>query len=342
MILVSGYACKTGLGYVCRRLVDNLPAQRWLVVEHDRHGWGTLHHETTTHVVTANKHQGASDTWLPAGIFADSGVHAVVAAERVSPRGLFAEAKRRGIRTVLLVMAEWFHLGHPWVPHTDVFVAHTMQGYEHLCNLGLKGRTVMIPMPLDLREFPYRERVRADRFVFCNGWGGVQHRKGLGAVIEALDLDYTAISVQTQQPLAGVLPSGSVCRTETGSPAELYAEVDVAVQPSRWEGVGLQILEAMACGCPVLTSDAPPMSDYIRQAHGCDAGKLLAPASMGWQQLGGTTPWPDARVSGVDLLAKINELRGHDLRQMSREARLYIELIHGEQSWRRLREVIDG
>ncbi|MEM7165405.1 MAG: glycosyltransferase [Planctomycetota bacterium] len=38
----------------------------------------------------------------------------------------------------------------------------------------------------------------------------------------------------------------------------------VSVQPSLWEGIGLPILESLAEGTPVVTTDGPPMSEYIR------------------------------------------------------------------------------
>jgi 1,2-diacylglycerol 3-alpha-glucosyltransferase len=43
----------------------------------------------------------------------------------------------------------------------------------------------------------------------------------------------------------------------------LFASADVCVAPSRWEGLGLHLYEAMALGLPVITNDAPPMNEVI-------------------------------------------------------------------------------
>jgi glycosyltransferase involved in cell wall biosynthesis len=38
----------------------------------------------------------------------------------------------------------------------------------------------------------------------------------------------------------------------------LYEDVDVFVYPSRYEEFGLPVLEAMACGYPIITSNVSP------------------------------------------------------------------------------------
>jgi glycosyltransferase involved in cell wall biosynthesis len=58
---------------------------------------------------------------------------------------------------------------------------------------------------------------------------------------------------------------------------ELIALIQAAtalVQPSLAEGFGLPVLEAMACGCPVIASDIPPLREVLG-----GAGILVAPAS---------------------------------------------------------------
>lgn len=46
----------------------------------------------------------------------------------------------------------------------------------------------------------------------------------------------------------------------------LFAEHDVCLAPSRWEGLGLHLFEATAFGLPVLANDVPPINEVI--THG--------------------------------------------------------------------------
>ncbi len=58
----------------------------------------------------------------------------------------------------------------------------------------------------------------------------------------------------------------------------LFAAADVCLAPSRWEGLGLHLYESMALGLPVITNDAPPMNEVIRDG---DNGLLVASRRRG-------------------------------------------------------------
>ncbi len=47
----------------------------------------------------------------------------------------------------------------------------------------------------------------------------------------------------------------------------LFASADVCLAPSRWEGLGLHLYESMGLGLPVITNDAPPMNEVIRDGE---------------------------------------------------------------------------
>lgn len=53
---------------------------------------------------------------------------------------------------------------------------------------------------------------------------------------------------------------------------ELYAQAGVFLMPSNHEGFGLTALEAMACGCPVVTTKCNGNGEYIEDGVNCLAG----------------------------------------------------------------------
>lgn len=79
----------------------------------------------------------------------------------------------------------------------------------------------------------------------------------------------------------------------------LYNLASLAVMPSLYEGFGLPILEAMACGCPVVTSDRGAMKEVA-----ADAGFLVDPKSVD------AIAHAMQRLVGDSLLAKSLKAKG--------------------------------
>jgi 1,2-diacylglycerol 3-alpha-glucosyltransferase len=86
----------------------------------------------------------------------------------------------------------------------------------------------------------------------------------------------------------------------------LFASGDVCVAPSRWEGLGLHLYEAMALGLPVITNDAPPMNEVIADR---DNGLLCRSRRRGRASSGIPAQRPVVR----DLSRAIEEVREPDL-----------------------------
>ena len=140
---------------------------------------------------------------------------------------------------------------------------------------------------LDLFKPHSLEPVRAGNVTFFHSSYHGAERKGTDLVIKAFaELPEQAILiVHTKAELKEVFPSLKttvenlersgrlISHHETVSAPGLYHLGDVYVYPSRLEGIGLTIAEALACGLPVITSNNPPMNEFVE--HGKN-GRLVA------------------------------------------------------------------
>jgi glycosyltransferase-like protein len=148
-----------------------------------------------------------------------------------------------------------------------------------------------------------RSRVGAnDRMLFLTV-GGIEPRKGTRELIEALALvrdrlrpppllvvigghsfqDHQHYRDDVLERARQLALDGTLALPGTVADAELpawYHAADAFVFPSVKEGFGLVVLEAMAAGLPVITSDLPVFHEYLQDGRGallvpaCDAGAL--------------------------------------------------------------------
>lgn len=130
-----------------------------------------------------------------------------------------------------------------------------------------------IPFSLDMTEFKY-EKILPDKFTFFHpaGMGGVYERKNTRAVLESfvkLNRLDTKLIISTQNYLDFKNNTGldieiinkNLSREDL---LKLYSTVHVTVVPSKWESIGIPILESLASGTPVITTDYPPMSEFVQ------------------------------------------------------------------------------
>jgi len=116
------------------------------------------------------------------------------------------------------------------------------------------------------------------------GWLGINFRKGTDIVIRALSRLFYAGSryttlIHSQVPIHSLTSEIYLiaCHLERNGALEwrhdtvpvpgLYHLGKVCVQPSRLEGLGLTLVEALWQGRSLITTDAPPMNEFVKHAE---------------------------------------------------------------------------
>jgi glycosyltransferase involved in cell wall biosynthesis len=135
-----------------------------------------------------------------------------------------------------------------------------------------EGKLRVVPYGVDLARFNAHGRdLNSDTFGVLYV-GRISLRKGVGFLLKAYEKFRKPNSTLT---LVGSVVGDRACLTpyeafvtcsppvpQIGLPAA-YRAAGVFVFPSLYEGMGLVVLEAMACGCPVIVSDHGP-SEVVR------------------------------------------------------------------------------
>lgn len=104
----------------------------------------------------------------------------------------------------------------------------------------------------EVEEFRKKYKLPAN---FVLAIGGVGERKNTKRIKEAT------------KDLALVIPGDTIPRVSDQEMPLLYNAAEILLYPSLYEGFGLPILEAMACGIPVITSDSGAMLEIAGQGN---------------------------------------------------------------------------
>jgi 1,2-diacylglycerol 3-alpha-glucosyltransferase len=174
-----------------------------------------------------------------------------------------------------------------------------------------------IPWGTDLNLFkPHNlDRVDPKKIVFLHSSGYCPYRKGTDLLLQAFETmphENCRLVIHSQLPahryegnsqkiIAKLKANHSLEFIEkTVSAPGLYYMGDVYIYPSRLDGIGLSVTEAVACGLPVITTDEPPMNEFVQT--GC--GELVRVEK--YMRRFDNYYWMQAQVSIEDLRDKMN------------------------------------
>lgn len=241
--------------------------------------------------------------------------------------------RSKGIRWVNVVHWDWYNPELVDACRDAVLVAPTKA-----CQKELKDHyrlaSTYLPVPIDTDRFVFRRRDKAARFISVYGHGGAWNRRSLPEIFlawsEMAEAPPLTIYAQVSPPeLDRYMPPAQVQVqvTNLAEPEDLYEHGDVAIQLSRYEGIGLAFLEAMACGLPVVTQKAPPMDEVAPELT--VAVDETIPVKLAGKDVLSYVP----SIQGIREL--VEYLNGRAIGEISERVRWRVEKYY---SWKALRQ----
>jgi glycosyltransferase involved in cell wall biosynthesis len=185
-------------------------------------------------------------------------------------QSLLKVAAALGVKTVCVPTWEWFAGDDPMWKLCDLFACPTRFTVGVIKRFGW-NKARYIPWTLDIERFPSR-RIEGPARLFIHNAGLVDHddRKGTREAILAFtrvkrDDIRLIVRMQKAAPLPRLDSRIEVRVENTANPEDLYRVGDVAIQPSKMEGIGFMVIEPMSSGIPVIAINYPPMNEFVRQ-----------------------------------------------------------------------------
>lgn len=349
-----GALCQSGVGYVGKNLVEGLEIQIVAIVPNMHKGfrldWVKGRDYTLLNMPIYT--QGEIEDWLDR-----AKPDVVIVVETPYTQYLGLECKKRGIKTVNVAM--WEGTDNRLLKDFDYHVAKFPWERKHLVEV-MGYKVLDLILPVEIHNFKFKKRSgKPKNWLHVAGYGGFWGRKNVELTIRAFSKSnaYGLLFVKSQ--VEESVYSQKFCSRKSslfeltrelkddriiiqvgnnkGENYELYPdEADVAIQPSRIEGYGLNIVEPLMTGMPVITTDAEPMSCWSFSPYltKCNYETIVRIRQDGTFGRNIHTGVRYANVKENDLVAKINEIAERDIGKDSEKARAKME----KMSWEKQRD----
>lgn len=179
-------------------------------------------------------------------------------------------AREMHVTTVCVPMWEWFNGTAPEWKYCDLFACPCVFTEKIVRSYGFRN-TICLPWPLDLTKLTQRYVTGPARhFIHNAGLVDQDDRKGTHDTIKAFcrlkrqDIRLT-VRMQKEVSLPPMDERVEVVTENLKHVSDLYSTGDICVQPSKMEGIGFMVLEPVCAGMPVITTDYPPMKEFVHQ-----------------------------------------------------------------------------
>lgn len=197
----------------------------------------------------------------------------VIFVEEQHTKNLVSICNKLSIKSINYIVWENFNPSQiEYYKQFSHLVCPTKSSYKLLNEDFLLKNAVYVPWGVDLDIYQWQEPIPKQKSLifFPAGYGGVADRKNEESVLKAFSYicprDHSQLHIHTQCENKQAHAQNVIKTSSTMSTQELikyYAEADLVVLPSRWEGNGLPFMESLAIGRPIITVDFPPMNERI-------------------------------------------------------------------------------
>lgn len=254
----------------------------------------------------------------------------------------FVNACRKHAKTVTYI--DWFRKDQ--VPMFERFYDLTISCAEHTYEVfGYQKNARFVPWGVDLDLFKPQDGDK-QLFFHNSGWGGINGRKGTRQAIRAYDAirkknDNATMFLHTQKPVFSNTTVGKIKRWRkkglevkmgTVEHPGLYHKGQVYVAPTKLEGLGLYIPEALASGMPVIATDAYPIKQFIVPN---ETGLLVK--TKGEKQRPDGYAFPEYEIDQDDLEEKMQWCVDNpkEVKRMQKKARKFMEENHSFEQFKK-------
>jgi len=266
-----GYINHSGLGQIISNFRKNLPLTSQLVIEHPQKG--TFYNELPKDFLytSASMNPTKEDLFK----YLDKcNPDIVLIFETPFNFDFFKILRERNVRVVLFPMIDSISVSKflPYQEYINLIVNFTTVGDETYDKVW-KGCGIHLPYPVDVEIFKPIEHGE-NLFLHNEGFGGAGFRKGTDITFVAFqqlmhnvsrNVSMRVLSQKAESEHSQIrnIKNVEIISKDLPNVIDTYKSGKVYVAPSRREGLGLPILEAMACGLPVITTNAAPMNEWF-------------------------------------------------------------------------------
>lgn len=232
-------------------------------------------------------------------------------------------ARQKGVKTVLYTMYEMSP--DPIPLHPDLYLCPSKLDVEYFKN----WNHVYLPTPLADDRLQWKQHRIAHTFMHTASHGGMSGRKGTQLFIDAMQYVKSDVKflINSWKPIGVSDKRAEVRVVNYKNYWQAWQEGDVLVYPQDYNGICLPIVEAMACGLGVITTDIFPFNEYMPKRG------LFKPESMYRTRAAPKLQETEAaKINPLTIAEKIDELANADILDMS----LYGKEYARKHSWKKL------